>query len=1161
VLGAVNLSTLNINLVAGPMVLGGNGTAQIGSLSGVDSTTISTNYNLITPNGDGLRTLSVNQTVDGVYAGNVGQGSASRALSFIKNGSANLTLSGTNTYTGTTTVNAGTLTAGSLTAFGGGAITVNGGTLDLNGNAIANALTLAGGTLGNSGADVTRTGDVTLTAASSIGGSGNIILAGAISGAFGLNKVGTGTLTLNGANAASDITVTNGSLIVGNATALGSGTSNVAANGGTLDLGATTQSVAAVTLGGGTVQNGTLSGTGFTSTGGTVSAILAGTGALVHNSGTLTLSGDNTYSGGTSINAGTLNLGSASALGSGEVLVQGGTLATATFSPTNNLKLISGAITGSGWSGATELQVASASSFNLGGASFSGAVSGDVAGSASGNATFSQSVAPGNALNAIGRISTTGNLVLTNTSTLYIDVHADGTGDKLAAAALTVDGSLAINLLNPGNIAIPVGTTWKILDATTLNAAGLKARLTLPTAPAGLEWFVDTLETNGVVALLSSNLSQDSDGDGISDRDELVNGTDPSKPDTDGDGLSDGQEAALGTDPNKTDTDGDGIPDKVEVDNGTDPKVNDTAQDLDNDGLTNLEEFNLGTKANNPDSDGDGLKDGEEVKGFTATDSNTYFSDPTKVDTDADGASDFVEVKGLNGYITDPSKFDTDGDGYGDKFETDRGYNPLDANDPGAALDTDGDGLTDLEEQSLGTDINNVDTDGDGISDFEEVQIGTDPTKSDSDGDGVSDQLEITLGTDPNKGDSFGESFVPPANPIVPGQQVIIGTYSGILLDQNNATLADIDKGGKAYATLKLSSNYLFSGSIQKDAVKLAIKGQLDTTGRFFRDVVIAEQTYLLDVQLVDTESGFKRLIVRLTPKDTGNPVGALMGALLRPLNSVNTLSATAEQKWDPALAGTYNVHLRQKLGQSAGDDARTLDSGLPAGSGILAIKVDAKGGWKAKGNTPDGQKLTLSGTVNENATLPLFATAKINGGQYLYGSASIFDKVKGKIIGSARVQRFAGKTAKDTYFAGYIQQLDVAGSVWYRSDAANSFFSAFGITPAASVDSVNGNLTLDFSNILPSGSLQIPVSISANGSIRFKDATRTLSAKLNFKDGSIKGSASQLSSSGKRINSKINLLVDQLGLKIEGFSYGKTEGSSLSNSGKAVIANSAPVF
>lgn len=37
-------------------------------------------------------------------------------------------------------------------------------------------------------------------------------------------------------------------------------------------------------------------------------------------------------------------------------------------------------------------------------------------------------------------------------------------------------------------------------------------------------------------------MAVDHDGDGISDSDELLNGTSPSNPDTDGDGLSDGAE-------------------------------------------------------------------------------------------------------------------------------------------------------------------------------------------------------------------------------------------------------------------------------------------------------------------------------------------------------------------------------------------------------------------------------------------------------------------------------------------------------------------------------------------------------------------------------------------------------------------------------------------
>ncbi len=86
---------------------------------------------------------------------------------------------------------------------------------------------------------------------------------------------------------------------------------------------------------------------------------------------------------------------------------------------------------------------------------------------------------------------------------------------------------------------------------------------------------------------------------------------------------------------------------------------------------------------------------------------------------------------------------DSDGDGLSDGDEE---YFGTDPNDP----DTDDDGLNDGDEIAIGTDPLSSDTDGDGISDGDEVNLeGTDPTKFDSDGDGFSDSAELLLGTDP----------------------------------------------------------------------------------------------------------------------------------------------------------------------------------------------------------------------------------------------------------------------------------------------------------------------------------------------------------------------------------------------------------------------------
>ena len=53
-----------------------------------------------------------------------------------------------------------------------------------------------------------------------------------------------------------------------------------------------------------------------------------------------------------------------------------------------------------------------------------------------------------------------------------------------------------------------------------------------------------------------------------------------------------------------------------------------------------------------------------------------------------------------------------------------------DASDPGTSpdlLDSDGDGLTDVDEQVLGTDAHDADTDNDGLSDADPVPHGKRP--------------------------------------------------------------------------------------------------------------------------------------------------------------------------------------------------------------------------------------------------------------------------------------------------------------------------------------------------------------------------------------------------------------------------------------------------
>ncbi|MEZ4307034.1 MAG: isopeptide-forming domain-containing fimbrial protein [Polyangiaceae bacterium] len=259
-------------------------------------------------------------------------------------------------------------------------------------------------------------------------------------------------------------------------------------------------------------------------------------------------------------------------------------------------------------------------------------------------------------------------------------------------------------------------------------------------------------------ATTTDPLDADTDDGGVSDGAEDINlngvvdagETDPNEGsddnegiDSDGDGLSDGVELQIGTDPNDADSDDDGVPD------GKEPNP---SADTDGDGIIN---------ALDPDSDNDGLFDGTEM-GFdcddpaTDTDKGNCVPDgdngatttsPLDPDTDHGGVSDGSEDTNLNGVI--------------DAGETD----PNDPSDDGTNIDSDGDGLSDGLEATLGTDPNDADSDDDGVPDGLEPNPGVDSDGDgkinaldpDSDDDGIFDGTEMGFdcgnpGTDINKG-------------------------------------------------------------------------------------------------------------------------------------------------------------------------------------------------------------------------------------------------------------------------------------------------------------------------------------------------------------------------------------------------------------------------
>ncbi|NCY02447.1 MAG: hypothetical protein EBX36_05935, partial [Planctomycetia bacterium] len=259
-----------------------------------------------------------------------------------KIGAGTLTLAGTNTYAGTTTVDDGVLLITSTAALPGhatlGRIAVtDGGTLAVT-NAVADAAVTSIIGAGNLAPGASFGFDTT---------SGDRTYAAAVSGSFGIAKLGTNTLTLSGSHSYTGPTTISGGTLAftsvrtqtlagpisgsGALVKSGSGTLIVTGSGshtgGTLVTGGTLQIASGGTTG---WISGPITGHGAVvfNRSDTVdfSGTIGGSGTVVHaGGGQLTLSGSNAHSGGTWVTGtGSLAVASAAALGSGTITLQTG---------------------------------------------------------------------------------------------------------------------------------------------------------------------------------------------------------------------------------------------------------------------------------------------------------------------------------------------------------------------------------------------------------------------------------------------------------------------------------------------------------------------------------------------------------------------------------------------------------------------------------------------------------------------------------------------------------------------------------------------------------------------------------------------------------------------------------------------------------------------
>jgi fibronectin-binding autotransporter adhesin len=264
--GSTGSSSATFNLGSGTasLVSRNGGTVNLGALSGSGGTTVSGATATDAPTTYVIGGNNSSTT----FSGRITDGStAARTTAVTKAGSGTLTLAGTNTYGGVTTISAGTLQIG------------NGGTT---------------GTLGTN--NVVNDGTLTFNRSDAIS------CANVISGSGSLTKLGGSTLTLIGANTyGGPTTISAGTLQIGNGGTAGALGTNSVINNGTLTFNRSD----AISAG----------------------SVISGSGRLVQlGGGTLVLTRANTYSGGTTVSNGTLlaNNAAGSGTGTGAVMVVNG---------------------------------------------------------------------------------------------------------------------------------------------------------------------------------------------------------------------------------------------------------------------------------------------------------------------------------------------------------------------------------------------------------------------------------------------------------------------------------------------------------------------------------------------------------------------------------------------------------------------------------------------------------------------------------------------------------------------------------------------------------------------------------------------------------------------------------------------------------------------
>ena len=317
---------------------------------------------------------------------------------------------------------------------------------------------------------------------------------------------------------------------------------------------------------------------------------------------------------------------------------------------------------------------------------------------------------------------------------------------------------------------------------------------------------------------------------------------------------------------------------------------------------------------------------------------------------------------------------------------------------------------------SLDPSNSNLDTDGDGLSDALERSIGTNPLLADTDGDGINDYDEYYLTfTDPRT-PSFGGGS---GNQSIPfGSPQVATTYEGIVFDG--------ESGQSFRQTLRLTAKGSFSSSLQGLVSNGSFRGKFGQSGTFAGSA--GNTPGLTSVQMSVVKQGGKTYYVQ---GFFNTPTGGKFYFQLRP--ATNGYKAAGNVTFDASLFTTA-------FG--------------PSGSAVATGSIAKDGKVKFKVYLPDGSRGSYSGEVLHGNLMAFYTRSATGGRPALLGTLKA-QNTPGQSDFSGGVRLFAATGNAGSLFpTGYDQDRSLTGSRYappakgtlplrtFRPTANNSVFS-----------------------------------------------------------------------------------------------------------------------